>query len=316
MGRYIASRLIQAAVVLILVTIITFALIHLAPGGPSAVLTDARLPREVIEQQRANLGLDKPVYVQYFKWAGGLLRGNFGISYTDQRTVLSEIMQRLPNTLILAGTSFVLALLVSIPLGIYSAQHARSLPDHIISGLSFIGLSTPVFWFGIVLIIIFSVQFHILPPSGMRTINEPSSPLDLFKHLIMPAIVLAMPTTAQFSRFVRASMLETLNQDYVRTARAKGLPATTVTYRHVLRNALMPVITIIGLTLPVVVTGAAITESVFGWPGMGRLAVDAAFTRDYPVIMGVTVLVAGAVVIINLLTDLIYMAIDPRVRLQ
>jgi peptide/nickel transport system permease protein len=274
------------------------------------------LPPEVIARQRANLGLDQPVYIQYFKWAGGMLRGNFGISYTDQRTVLSEIGQRLPNTLILAGASFVLALLVSIPVGIYTAQRARSVPDHIISGLSFIGLSTPVFWFGIVLIIIFSVRFHILPPSGMRVINAPSSPLDLIKHLIMPAIVLAMPTTAQFSRFVRASMLETLNQDYVRTARAKGLAPRVVTYRHVLRNALMPVVTIIGLTLPVIVTGAAITESVFGWPGMGRLAVDAAFTRDYPVVMGVTVLVAAAVILINLLTDLVYMAIDPRVRLR
>jgi peptide/nickel transport system permease protein len=315
-GRYIISRLIQAAVVLILVSIITFGLIHLAPGGPSAVLTDARLPRELIAQQRANLGLDKPIYIQYFKWAGGLLRGDFGVSYTDERTVLSEIRQRLPNTLILAGTAFVLALLVAIPVGIFTAQRARSVPDHIVSGLSFIGLSTPVIWFGIVLIILFSVRFHILPPSGMRTINEPNSLPDLLKHLIMPALVLSMPTMAQFSRFVRASMLETLNQDYVRTARAKGLTARVVTYRHVLRNALMPVVTIIGLTLPVVVTGAAITESVFGWPGMGRLAVDAAFTRDYPVVMGVTVLVAAAVILINLLTDLLYMAIDPRVRLR
>ncbi len=316
MGRYIISRLIQAAVVLVLVTVITFALIHLAPGGPSAVMTDAKLPPEQIARQRANLGLDQPVYVQYFKWAGGLLRGDFGFSYTDQRTVLSEIGQRLPNTLILAGTSFILALIVSIPVGVYTAQRARSMPDHVVSGLSFLGLSTPVFWFGIVLIIVFSVQLHWLPASGMRTINAPNSFSDLLKHLIMPAIVLAMPTMAQFSRFVRASVLETLNQDYVRTARAKGLAASVVTYRHVLKNALMPVITIIGLTLPVVVTGAAITESVFGWPGMGRLAVDAAFTRDYPVIMGVTVLVAAAVILINLLTDFVYMAIDPRVRLR
>jgi peptide/nickel transport system permease protein len=316
MGRYIASRLIQSAVVLLLVTVITFALIHLAPGGPSAVLTDAKLPPEQLARQRANLGLDKPVYVQYFKWAGGLLHGDFGFSYTDQRSVLSEIGQRLPNTLILAGTAFLLALIVSIPVGVYSAQRARSVTDHVVSGLSFLGLSTPVFWFGIVLIIIFSVRLHWLPASGMRTINAPNSLPDLFKHLLMPAIVLAMPTMAQFSRFVRASVLETLGQDYVRTARAKGLRASVVTYRHVLKNALMPVITNSGLTLPVVVTGAAITESVFGWPGMGRLAVDAAFTRDYPVIMGVTVLVAAAVILINLLTDLVYMMIDPRVRLQ
>ena len=316
MGRYVIGRLLQAAIVLILVTIITFTLIHLAPGGPSAVMTDARLPPEVIAQQRANLGLDRPVYVQYLKWAGALLRGDFGVSYTDQRTVISEIGQRLPNTLLLAGAAFLLALIVGIPVGIFTAQRARSVPDHIVSGLSFIGLSTPVFWFGIVLIIIFSVQLHVLPASGMRTINEPESLPDLLSHLLMPALVLSMPTMAQFSRYVRASMLETLNKDYVRTARAKGLAASAVTYRHVLRNALMPIVTIIGLTLPVVVSGAAITESVFGWPGMGRLAVDAAFTRDYPVIMGVTVLIAAAVIVINLLTDLLYMVIDPRVRLR
>jgi len=316
MTRYIVSRLVQSAVLLVLVTIIVFGLIHSAPGGPSAVMADTKLPAAQVARMRANLGLDQPVPIQYLKWIRALAKGDFGLSYTDNRSVLSEIEQRLPNTLILAGTSFILALIISIPLGIYSAQRARSAADNIVSAGSFIGLAIPVFWFGIVMIIIFSVKLHWLPSSGMYTTNKPASLPDLLKHLIMPAIVLATPTVAQLTRFVRASMLEVMSQDYVRTARSKGLSETRVIYLHVLRNALVPIITIIGILLQVVVAGAAITESVFGWPGMGRLAVDAAFTRDYPVVMGITVLVAAFVILINLVTDLAYMLVDPRVRLQ
>ncbi|HUZ01974.1 MAG TPA: ABC transporter permease [Thermomicrobiaceae bacterium] len=316
MGRYVVSRLIQAVVLLFLVTVIMFALIHLAPGGPTAVMADQKLPAAQLAQMRANLGLDKPVPVQYGIWLNDLVHGNFGISYTDSRPVLDEIGQRLPNTLILAGTAFIAALIISLPLGIYTARHAHTFADDVISGASFIGLAIPVFWFGIVLIIVFSVALHLLPSSGMYTTNQPPSLADLLKHLLMPALVLATPNLATFTRFVRASVIEVMNQDYVRTARAKGLGATAITYRHVLRNALIPIVTIVGLNLPIVIAGASVTESVFGWPGMGRLAVDAAFTRDYPVVMGITVLVAAAVIAINLVTDLTYVAIDPRVRLQ
>jgi peptide/nickel transport system permease protein len=315
MGKYVIVRLLQSAILLVLVTIITFLLIHAAPGGPSAVMADTRLPAAQLQRMRANLGLDQPVPVQYAKWVAALIQGDFGISYTANRPVLREIGDRLPNTLILAGTAFTAALVLSIPLGIYSARRTHTAVDTIISGATFVGLSIPVFWFGIVLIIVFSVAFHLLPSSGMYTTNQPHSFIDLIKHLIMPALVLAVPNLAVFTRFVRASVLEALSQDYVRTARAKGLTETAVTYRHVLRNALIPIITVFGLTLPVIVAGASVTETVFGWPGMGRLAVDAAFTRDYPVIMGITVLVASAVIVINLLTDLVYLLIDPRVRL-
>lgn len=316
MARYIVGRLIQSAILLVLVTIIVFGLIHAAPGGPSAVMADTKLPAAQIARMRANLGLDEPIPIQYLKWVEAISKGDLGLSYTDNRPVLSEIRQRFPNTLILAGTSFILSLIVSIPLGIYSANRARSAADNIVSAMSFVGLAIPVFWFGIVLIIIFSVKLHWLPSSGMYTTNKGSTFPDLLKHLIMPAIVLATPTIAQFTRFVRASMLEVMSQDYVRTARAKGLAESRVTYLHVLRNALVPIITIVGLSLPIVVAGAAVTESVFGWPGMGRLAVDAAFTRDYPVVMGITVLVAAFVILINLITDLAYMLVDPRVRLK
>ncbi|HET9014866.1 MAG TPA: ABC transporter permease [Thermomicrobiaceae bacterium] len=315
MTRYIVSRLIQSVVLLFLVSIITFVLIHIAPGGPTAMMVDTKLPPARIAQMRANLGLDQPLPVQYAKWIGGMLHGDFGVSYIDSRPVLGTIAQRLPNTLILAGTAFLFSLIVSIPIGIYEAHHAHSRMDDVISGVNFIGLAIPVFWFGIVLIILFSVKLHWLPSAGMYTTNQPPNVLDLLKHLVMPAFVLAVPTLATFTRFVRASVLETLQQDFVRTARAKGLGDRQVTYGHVLRNALVPIITIVGLSLPVVVGGAAITESVFGWPGMGSLAVNAAFTRDYPTVMAITILVAAAVIVINLLTDLAYMVVDPRVRL-
>lgn len=316
MGRYVIGRVFQSVILLILVSIITFALIHLAPGGPSAMMVDTKLPPQRIAQMRHNLGLDQPVPVQYIKWVGGMLHGNFGVSYEDNRSVLSDIGARLPNTLILSGTAFVFALIVSIPIGIYGANRAHSRMDDVVSGVSFIGLAIPVFWFGIMLIIVFSVKLHWLPSAGMYTTNQPPSLIDLIKHLVMPAFVLAIPTLAVFTRFVRASVLETLQQDFVRTARSKGLGRQAVTYRHVLRNALIPIITIVGLSLPAIVGGAAITESVFGWPGMGRLAVTAAFTRDYPVVMGITILVAAVVIIVNLLTDLVYVVIDPRVRLS
>ena len=316
MTRYVLSRLVQSIVLLMIVTVIVFGLIHAAPGGPSAVMADQKLPAAQLARMRANLGLDQPIPVQYVKWITALARGDFGISYTDNRSVMSEIGARLPNTLILAGTAFIVSLIISIPLGIYSANRARSAADNVVSAASFIGLAIPVFWFGIVLIIVFSVKLHWLPSSGMYTTNGPKTLSDLGKHLIMPAVVLATPNIAIFTRYVRASVLEVLRQDYVRTARAKGLTESNVVYRHVLRNALVPIITIIGVTLPVVITGAAITESVFGWPGMGRLAVDAAFTRDYPMVMGIVVLIAAFVIVVNLLTDLAYMLVDPRVRLQ
>lgn len=316
MGRYLLRGLLQAVVLVILVSIVVFGLIHAAPGGPGAVMADDRLSPAEIERMRSNLGLDKPLPVQYLQWAKNLLSGDFGISYADGRPVLGTIQQRVPNTLILAGTAFLLALLVAIPIGVITGARAHSKLDNIISGVTFVAMSVPVFWVGIIGIILFSVTWHWLPSSGMYTINQGKSLSDLLKHLVMPAVVLSLPTMAMFTRFVRVSVVETLQRDYVRTARAKGLSPRAVMYRHVLRTALMPIITIVGLNLPAVVTGAAVTESVFGWPGMGRLVVDSATTRDYPTVMAVTVLVACTVVVINLLTDLLYAVVDPRVTLR
>ena len=316
MGRYVLGRLAQSVVLLILVTIIVFGLIHAAPGGPGAVMADNRLPAADIARMRANLGLDESLPVQYLKWGTGLLTGDFGISYADSRPVLGLVLQRVPNTLILAGTAFLLALLVAIPVGVLTGAKAHSRLDNLISAVTFVVMSLPVFWVGIIFVIIFSIALHLLPSSGMYTINQSRSPLDLLKHLVMPAIVLSLPTMAVFTRYVRVSILETMQNDYVRTARAKGLTPSAVMYRHVLRTALLPIITIIGINLPIVIAGAAVTESVFGWPGMGRLAVDSATTRDYPVVMAVTVLVAAMVIVVNLCTDLLYVVVDPRVRLR
>lgn len=316
MGRYLLRGVAQSSVLLIIVTIIVFSLIHAAPGGPGAVMTDQRLSAEDIARMRANLGLDAPLPVQYWRWASGIVTGDFGISYSDGRPVIDTIAQRIPNTLILAGTSFVLAILVAIPIGVLMGAHPHGKFDQVLSGVSFVAMSVPVFWMGILAIILFSVRLGWLPSSGMYTINEGKQIGDLLRHLVMPAIVLSLPSMAIFTRYVRVSVLETAQNEYVRTARAKGLKSNTILYRHVLRNALMPIVTIIGISLPTVVTGAAVTESVFGWPGMGRLAVDSAATRDYPVVMAITLIVAFLVVVINLLTDLLYAVIDPRVILK
>lgn len=316
MGRYVLGRLGQSAVLLVLVTIIVFGLIHAAPGGPGAVLADNRLPAADIARMRANLGLDESLPVQYLKWAKGLLSGDFGISYADSRPVLDLVLQRVPNTLILAGTAFLFALLIAIPVGVLTGARAHSRLDNAISAVTFVAMALPVFWVGIIFVIVFSITLHLLPSSGMYTINQTRALPDLLRHLVMPAFVLSLPTMAVFTRFVRVSILETMQHDYVRTARAKGLTPGAVMYRHVLRTALPPIITIVGINLPIVIAGAAVTESVFGWPGMGRLAVDSATTRDYPVVMAVTVLVAAMVIIVNLCTDLLYVVVDPRVRLR
>ena len=314
MGRYLVRGFLQAIVLVVLVSIIVFALIHAAPGGPGAVMADDRLSPDEIARMRANLGLDKPLPVQYVEWARNLLTGDFGISYADGRPVLDTILQRVPNTLILAGTAFLLSLAVAIPVGVFTGARSNSKIDNLVSGLTFVAMSVPVFWIGIIGIILFSVTWGWLPSSGMYTINQDKSLVDLLKHLVMPAIVLSLPSMAMFTRFVRVSVLETLQRDYVRTARAKGLSPRAVMYRHVLRTALMPIITIVGISLPAVVTGAAVTESVFGWPGMGRLGYDAILSRDFPVILTLNFIAAVLTLIGTLVSDVLYALADPRIK--
>ena len=324
MIKFLIRRILQSIPVFIGVTIISFALIHAVPGGPTARLElDADVQPEDVARIRANLGLDKPVWMQYFIWVGilpnsrgarsGLLQGDLGVSFIDQTSIAGNILDRLPNTLLLSITSFVISLAISVPLGLWSAMKQHSWFDNLATVLSTAGVSIPAFWFGLIAILIFSVELRWLPSGGMYTLGKEKSLPDLLKHLIMPASVLSILNLAGWNRFVRASVLEVMNQDYVRTARAKGLREHFVIVRHILRNALIPVVTLMGLALPGLVSGSLITETIFGWPGMGRLAFHAATKRDYPIIMGSLVMAAVLVILGNLLADIAYTFLDPRI---
>lgn len=314
MRKFIVRRLFQTLVLLWLVTLITFALILSAPGGPS-ILFDPNTTGQQMEQMRRALGLDQPVYVQYWRWLTELLRGDLGISYSLGSPVSQLVAERLPPTMLLAGTALGFAVLTGIPLGVLSAVKRNSLIDHGVTMVSFFGLSMPVFWYGLVLILTFSVRLRWLPAGGIVTVGQESVG-DLLLHLILPALVLGTTHMAEITRYTRSSVLAVLRQDYIRTARAKGLRELIVMRKHALRNALIPIVTVIGLMLPRIAAGAAITEQVFAWPGMGQLAVRAAFQRDYPTIMGVTLVISAVVALSNLLTDLLYTAVDPRIRYE
>ncbi len=315
MLRYLIRRLLQTVVLLVVVSLVVFALVTQAPGGPS-ILLDRNMGAEEIARMRAILGLDQPLLVQYVRWLVEVLRGHLGFSYQVGLPVLDIIRQMLPNTLILSAAALVLSLVVAIPAGILSAARPYTPVDHTVTFLCFFGISIPVFWFGLMLIVLFSIVLGWLPPGGMRTIGGPASPLDVARHLILPAIVLGAANMALFARYTRSSTMAVLRADYVRTARSKGLAERAVLYRHAFRNALITIVTVVGLQLPRLVGGAAITETVFAWPGMGSLAVRAAFERDYPMIMGITLVISTVVVFSNLFVDLIYVYLDPRIRYE
>lgn len=313
MIAFVVQRLIQAVFLLFIVSIVTFTLIHSAPGGP-AMLSNPDLSRDQVEQMTEQLGLNDPLPIQYGRWLTGLFQGDLGTSYNTIRPVGGLILDRLPNTLLLAGTALVLSICLAIPLGVISALKKNSLFDRSITTFSFLGISMPVFWLGIMLIVVFSVNLNWLPAGGMKTIGEDFSISDRVSHLILPVSVLALANLAELTRYTRSGMISVLGEEYIRTARAKGLAKNTVVITHAFRNAVIPVVTIIGVLLPRAVSGAAITEAVFAWPGMGSLAVNAATTRDYPVVLGTTLTVAAVVIFSSLITDLTYGYIDPRIR--
>jgi peptide/nickel transport system permease protein len=314
MGRYVVGRLIQTAILVLVVTMLTFLLVTQAPGGP-AILLDPNMTPEQSAQMRETLGLDEPVYVQYWRWLGEVAQGNLGTSYSVGQPVMELIKSNLPNTLLLSATALVLSILLAIPAGIISASRRYSAIDHSVTFASFFGISVPVFWYGLILILIFSIKLEWLPSGGMRDLTaSDSGPLDVAKHLILPAIVLATANIAQLARYTRSAMVSVLTEDYIRTARSKGLTERLVLYRHALRNALIPVITATGLLIPRLVGGAAVTETVFAWPGMGSLAVRAAFARDYPTIMGITLVISLVVILTTLVVDILYVYVDPRIR--
>jgi peptide/nickel transport system permease protein len=315
MGRYLLSRLMQSVALLSVISLVTYTLVLLAPGGPS-ILLDPLMTRDQREQMKHLMGLDQPVYLQYSRWIKSVFQGDLGRSFSLGRPVRDIIVKQLPNTALLSGTALILTILIAIPLGIYSAVHRNSLADQLVTLAVFFGLSVPVFWLGILLIVLFSLSLRWLPAGGMVTIGAPFSLGDLLQHMAMPVIVLASSNLAVLTRFTRSSMISVLQEDYVRTARAKGLVERLVLYRHAFKNAMIPSLTVLGLLLPRLVGGSAITETVFVWPGMGLLAVQAAYERDYPMIMGIALIVSLVVVISNLGVDLLYAYFDPRVRYE
>jgi peptide/nickel transport system permease protein len=315
MLRYVIDRGVQSIVLTVFVSLLTFFLIHAAPGGP-AVLLAPDMSKEQIAEARKALGLDDPVLLQYGRWAGRVVRGNFGTSYSQGLPVAELLLRRLPETLALVFTGLALAVVAGVVIGVASAKRQHSWIDKVSTGVCFFGMSVPVFWLGLMLIIFFSIQLKLLPSAGSYTLGAPASLLDRLSHLVLPAVVLATANLALIARYTRSSVLEVLNADYLRTARAKGLRESAVLTRHALRNALIPIVTVVGLMVPRLVSGVAITESVFAWPGMGSLAVDSAVQRDYPVVMGITLMVSVLVVVANFLTDLSYLVLDPRVKLK
>lgn len=315
MVTYIIRRIIMAIPLLIGITILSFAIVKMAPGGATTLLMDPNIKPADLEKFNEKYGLNDPIHVQYGKWLGNMVQGDFGTSLVRKGTPVSEmIMNRLPATLLLMGVSTILAILISIPFGVLSATKPYSKTDYTVTVTSFLGLATPNFWLGLVLIMFFSVKLGWFPTGGTQTLNAPFSIWDRLHHLVLPAFVLATADMAGLTRFTRTSMLEVVKQDYMRTARAKGFKSTKVIYKHGLRNGLIPVITIFGLMLPGFIGGSVIVESVFGWPGIGKLFIDSAFQRDYPVIMALTVISAVFVVIGNLLADILYAIFDPRIE--
>ena len=296
------------------VTIITFVMTRLLPGGVARAILGPRASPIEIAQFNHDNGLDLPGYQQYFYYLGELAHGNLGFSYRLNESVTGLLSDHLPKTIILLGISTLIALAIAVPLGMMQAVRRNKLEDYFFTSLSFALYSMPPFWLALILIIVFAVNLNLLPPEGPQgAISTYLDPAQV-AALVLPVMALALVTIALFSRYMRSSMLDNLVQDYVRTARAKGVSTAGVLYKHVLRNALIPIVTLLGLSLPGIFSGALITEAIFNYPGMGLLFWDSAQTRDYPVLLGVTVVVAVATVIGNLLADVFYAVVDPRVR--
>ena len=298
---------------LLLVSAVTFGIMMAAPGGPS-LLADPKLSvaeRSAIEQQ---LGLDQPPTVQYTRWLGRAVRGDFGSSFLYQTPSLTTIRSRLPQTLLLAGAALLVSIVVGIPLGLLTAARAGGVLDRVVTVICGIALAVPAFWSGLMLLLVFAVWAHLLPAGGAVTEGGDVGLIDRAKHLLLPAVVLAAGGCAELLRYTRSAALTTLALPFVQTARARGLSSRRILWRHALRHAMTTVVSVIGLQLPRLVGGAAITETVFSWPGMGRLGVEAALGRDYPLVMAVTLVVAAGVVIAGIAADVVQMVIDPRVR--
>ena len=318
MGRYILRRILQAIPLLFFLSVAMYGLLQLLPGGPEATLFNPHLSAVGRAALRARFGLDQPWPIQYLKWLGNALTGNFGTSFATNEDVSTIIARRFPPTLELFGLALSLALVLAIVLGVVSAIRQRSVTDYVLTTLSYFGIAMPVFLFGLFAQTIFGVQLRWLPVSGTATLGVPLSPIDAFvdhfEHLILPMSVLAITFIAGWSRYMRSSMIEVTKQDYMRTARAKGVAPTSLLIRHALRNAVIPLITVVALDFGAVAGGATITEGVFAWPGMGLLFIDSLDRRDYPVLLAMLIIGAVFVIGFNLIADILYAVMDPRIR--
>ena len=314
MGGFVVRRLGQGAILLALLSVVVFLMVYLAPGDAAEFAVNARANETEIQRFRHDMGLDLPWYRQYAHLAGNWSRLRFGDSIIQKRPVASIIKDRLPRTAEILGLSILFSLLLAIPIGIVAAVRQYSLMVNVATVLCFIGIAFPSFFLAFLLILLFAVKLHWLPTQGAQTVGQPASVLDHLKHLVLPVLTLTLIRTANWSRYLRSSMLEVLRQDYIRTAHAKGLSGRAVLVRHAFRNAIMPLITLLGLSLPDLVAGAIVTEQVFSWNGLGQLIVTSAGKRDTPVVLALTLMSGAAVIIGNLLADIGYRIVDPRIK--
>ena len=340
MGRYLIRRSLQAIPILIVISVIVFTLIQLTPGGPMAAFEEnPNLTPEDLARLEEQLGLNQPIHVKYIQWAGKIIQGDWGFSQATRRPVLDEVLDRLPNTLQLMGISFLITLIIALPIGAISALRQYSIFDHVMTTFAFVGQAIPVFWFGLVLIIVFHVylkqpidssgQFAwsnlwecatckpLFPGGGMNTYGLDDPPLtNRLYHLILPVTMLGIVGVGTYARYMRGSMLEVIHNDYIRTARAKGLTEGNVTLRHAIKNAALPIVTIMALELPTLFGGALFTETIFSWPGIARLFFRSAQRVDYPMLMGIILINSALIIFFNLVADIIYAYLDPRIRYE
>lgn len=312
-AAFLVRRFTQAVVVVIGVTLIVFLMLHLLPGGPArAILGPQATPLQIHEFNVQN-GYNEPLYVQYAHYISQLAQGNLGFSYTNNKAVTSLIGSALPKTAVLVGLAYALGLLVGVPMGIWQASRRGRISDHILTTVAFTGYSMPIFWLGLLMILLFSVNLHLLPPEGPQGATVAADFADP-SALILPVVALTITVFAGFARFARSAAVDNLSQEFIRTARSKGLSGRRVLVHHVLRNSLLPLISLIGLTFPLVISGAVVVEQVFNYPGMGLLFWNAAVSHDYPVVMGVVLVVSVATVLGSMVADILYALADPRVR--
>ena len=316
MRRYVVRRLLLLVPVLLGVSVTIFMVLHLSPGDPAEIMLGSQATQADLERLRAELGLNEPLHVQYVHWLGLVVRGDLGRSIWMKRPVLGEVLGRFKATLILTGAGLVLSTVIGLALGIASAVRPNSLLDRLSAVASLFGASMPVFWLGIVLMVIFALWLGWLPASGMFAPYGGGDLRDLLVHLALPAVTLAAASVTIIARLTRSTMLETLGQDYIRTARAKGVVERAVVLRHGLKNALIPIVTVVGVQAGYLLGGAVLTETVFAWPGVGTLMVQGILARDFPLVQGCVLVVALSFVLINLVVDLLYAWLDPRIRYE